>query len=120
MWLNGVEITGMQDGESMHGKGFGMASYQAAIEAAHAKGDTFRTHDVTTTEAAAKVWAKFIDNGIAEVVEPFRQVSVATTTGKVVEGLYTGHAQILPFAATKLHAEPGLGAETVGVGCGEL
>lgn len=115
VWLNGVNIVEELDGVPIRGQGFGMATYLAAIETAHASGDTFRTHDLTQTEAAAKVWGKFIDAGIAEVIEPFRPVTVTTTTGEEIGGKLVGHAQIPP---PQLHAEAGVGDQAVGVGTG--
>jgi hypothetical protein len=115
VWLNGINVVEEHNGEPIRGQGFGMATYLAAIEAAHANGDTFRTHDLTQTQAAATIWGKFIDAGIAEVIEPFRQVSATTTTGDVVDGLFVGHAHIRPPA---LHAEGGVGSQAVGVSGG--
>ncbi len=118
VWLNGVNVVEQIDGKPIRGHGYGMAAHIAAMEAAHANGDTFRTHDLTHTEASARVWAKFIDAGIAQVVEPFRPVSVTTTTGEVINGLYAGHAQILPPESPVLHAEGGGGGQRVGGGSG--
>jgi hypothetical protein len=83
-WFNGIEV-------EQKGKGFGMATYLTAIEQAHAKGETFRTQDWTQSEGAVKVWTKFIDAGIAEVIEPF----IIDTEG-VNAGKYTGEAVIRP------------------------
>ncbi|HMS50536.1 MAG TPA: hypothetical protein PKA02_03845 [Candidatus Saccharibacteria bacterium] len=90
-WFNGIEITDTK----LRGKGFGLATYLAAIENAHGQGETFRTHDTTQTDAAVRVWTRFIDSGIAEVVVPFEQYNFTTVTGehKLVNA---GHAQIPP------------------------
>lgn len=85
-WFNGVRID-----EEYRGKGFGMATYIAAIEHAHSNGETFRTHDWTQTEAAAKVWTQFITSGVAEVIEPFTLITDGENQGK-----YIGHAEIRP------------------------
>lgn len=81
--------------EELRGRGFGMATYIAAIEHAHSKGETFRTHDWTQTEAAAKVWGKFIDAGIAEIVEPITY-SHTEENGTVK---FTSHLRIPPQPA---------------------
>lgn len=91
-------FSGIRLRDNYQGKGFGMAVYLAAIENAHRAGDTFRTHDVSQTEAAAKVWQRFIDAGIAEVVEPF--TSYEFPDGGVQ---YGGHVQIPPPNQNALH-----------------
>lgn len=63
--FNGVKLD-----DDYRGRGFGMATYLVAIERAHEQGRDFRSHDWTQTEAVARVWEKFIDAGIAEVVQP--------------------------------------------------
>lgn len=69
--FNGVKIE-----PQYRGKGYGMATYLAAIERAHSEGREWRSHDWTQTGAAAKVWQRFIDSGIAEVVEPLTYVGI--------------------------------------------
>jgi GNAT superfamily N-acetyltransferase len=63
-WFNGVRVNA-----ELQGQGYGMATYLAAIEHAHANGETFRTHEWSQTESAMKVWTRFIDAGIAQVIE---------------------------------------------------
>lgn len=87
-WFCGVNII-----SELRGSGYGLSTYLAAIEHAHANGETFRTHDWSQTEAAAKVWNRFIAKGVAEVVEPFVLIS-----GGAADGKYTGHAEIRPTA----------------------
>lgn len=103
-YFNGVNVD-----EKLRGQGFGLATYVAAIEHAHAQGETFRTHDWSQTEAAAKVWGRFIDAGVAEVIRPFTPVGEHSGTM-----LYDGHTQIPPV----LHAEAGGGDQGVGIGGG--
>lgn len=85
-WLNGVLIA-----PELRGKGFGLATYLAAIEYAHASGETFRSHDWTQTEKAVRVWEKFIKAGVAQVVEPFKQIDE-------IDGnkYYSSHLRIPP------------------------
>lgn len=90
-WLNGVQVD-----EGLRGRGFGTAAYLAAIEKAHAAEEIFRTHDWSQTEDAVKVWKRFIDAGIAEVVEPFRPYQ--STDGKSQH--FTGHVRIPPTSTS--------------------
>lgn len=84
-------FSGIRLRDNYQGKGFGMAAYLAAIENAHGEGYAFRTHDVSQTQAAARVWGKFIEAGIAEVVEPFKPYELPS--GDVQ---YGGHVRIAP------------------------
>lgn len=82
--------------EDYRDKGFGMATYLAAIESAHREGHSFRTDDGSLTEASAKVWGKFITAGIAEVIEPIQAGDVQNINGTQ---LYGGHVRIAPPSA---------------------
>lgn len=93
-WFNGINID-----EDKRGQGFGLATYLSAIELAHDNGETFRTHDWSQTEAAAKVWGKFVDAGIAEVIEPLTLASIGQDGTKK----FSGHLAIPP----SLHAQTG-------------
>lgn len=76
--------------EELRGGGFGMAAYLAGVENAHNQGDAFRTHEISQTKEAKRVWDKFISAGISEVVivDPFVFVEG--------EGKYTGHVRVEP------------------------
>ncbi|MCA9331306.1 GNAT family N-acetyltransferase [Candidatus Saccharibacteria bacterium] len=89
--FNGVKLD-----SRYRGKGYGMATYLAAIEHAHSEGREWRSHDWTQTGAAAKVWQQFIDSGIAEVVEPL------TYVGTEENGIekYTSDIRIPPSSPT--------------------
>jgi hypothetical protein len=52
-------------------RGFGMAAYVNAIEGAHLDRHPFAT-DQWLSADACRVWGRFIDMGIAEVVRPIR------------------------------------------------
>ncbi len=87
-YFHGVKITDPEQ----RGRGIGLATYLAAIEIAHQRGETFRTEDWTQTEAAARVWTHFIEKGVAEVIEPFKPA------GELTDGtqLMSGHMRIPP------------------------
>ena len=55
------------------GEGFGIAAYVLAIEAAHANSRAFAT-DLTVTPLAYKMWNRFIELGVAQVVVPFEGI----------------------------------------------
>lgn len=65
--FDGVQI----DDPTYRGRGYGMATYVAAIEYAHSLGLAFRTQDWDQTEHAVKIWTKLRDLGIAREVVPF-------------------------------------------------
>jgi hypothetical protein len=94
-WLNGIEVDQnvTRNGESVRGKGFGMAAYLAAIEMVHSRGETFRTHEWSQSEDAVRIWRQFIEAGIADVIEPF----VPYQRGNEHQTqLYSGHVRIQP------------------------
>lgn len=66
-WFNGVRI----EDEDLRREGYGLATYLAGLEEAHSRGETFRTHMGSQTDAAVKVWQRFVKARVAEVVEPF-------------------------------------------------
>lgn len=89
-WFNGVEV-------DKKGKGYGTAAYLAAIEQAHANGETFRSHEYGFSPEAAKVWQKFVDAGVAQVVVPLENVTFAGgVTGEAGAKINIGHVQIPP------------------------
>lgn len=92
-WFNGVEIAD----PDYKGKGYGTAAYLHAVEQAHDRGETFRTHDYTFSPEAAKVWQRFVDVGIAEVIEPMEEVRIVGAEGS----RFVGHIQAPP---PELHA----------------
>ena len=85
-------FSGVQIEDDYKGAGFGTAAYLAAVEDAHARGDTFRTHDWTQTGSAKRVWDRFIEAGVANVVEPFRLVGIEENGTEK----YVGHVEIPP------------------------
>ena len=87
-WFNDVEIID----EAKRGQGYGTAAYIAAIELAHARGNTFRTHEWSQSEFAKRVWERFVDAKVAEVVEPFH----AYGRGGQGRVHYTGHLRVPP------------------------
>ncbi len=95
-WFNGITLYEKDAaGEKLKGRGYGMAAYLSAIESAHERGETFRTHDWSQTDAAVKVWTKFIDAGIAIVEVPF--TAYQKDAGDASEQLHTGHVRIPPI-----------------------
>jgi len=78
--------------------GVGMAVYLAAIERAHERGEVFRTHHLRQTGDAAKIWQRFIDAGIAEVVEPFEPTHFDDDHKPTH---YKGHMRIPPTSDAK-------------------
>ena len=65
-WFNGIEID-----SAFRGKGFGLATYLAAIKKTACEGFTFRTHDWSQTEGAKRIWDLLVEKGVAKVIEPF-------------------------------------------------
>lgn len=93
-WFNGIEV-------NPKGEGFGTAAYLAAIEKAHENGETFRTHNYGFTPEAAKVWQRFVDAGVAQVVVPLENATfTGGLTGEGGAKINIGHVQIPP---TELH-----------------
>ena len=76
-------------------RGFGVATYLTAIEAAHAEGRAFRASNVLS-EDGLKVWQRFIDAGVAEVIEPFETRLHDPDEHGHQEVYYYGHARIEP------------------------
>lgn len=94
-WLNHIKLNDKDAaGEELKGNGYGLAAYLSAIESAHERGETFRTHDWSQTDAAVKVWTRFIDAGIAIVEVPFRAYQKDPEDAS--EQLHTGHVRIPP------------------------
>lgn len=52
-------------------RAFGMATYKEAIEQSLVEGYSFRTHGMTQSAGAKRVWERLTDKGVARVVEPF-------------------------------------------------
>lgn len=89
-WFNGVKV-------DEKGQGFGTAAYLAAIEQAHENGETFRSHEYGFTPEAAKVWQRFIDAGVAQVVVPLEDATfTGGLTGEGGAKINIGHVQIPP------------------------
>jgi hypothetical protein len=76
-------------------KGYGLAAYLIAVERAHAAGEVFRTGDTTLSPKAKRVWDKFIDRGVAQVVKPFEEDIRIAERGNIVLS-YKGSAEIRP------------------------
>ena len=77
------------------GKGFGMATYLAAIDQAHGEGHAFRTHEASQTDSAKSVWDKFIATGLSDVivVEP---LVIGQRYDDHSPDKYAGHIRIEP------------------------
>ncbi len=90
-YFNGISLN-----QQFRGRGFGTATYIQAINHAHSEGRTFRSHDWSQTEAAAKIWSKFVDLGIAEVIEPLEYGKTEDDGTKK----FTSHLQIPPRPVT--------------------
>lgn len=58
------------------GRGYGLVTYLWAITSMHKKGYDF-TNDrwIWTSAQAVKVWERFMEKGVTEVVQPFVQLS---------------------------------------------
>ena len=63
-WFNGIEV-------NEKGKGFGTATYKAAIERAMLDGYDFQTHEWSQTEGARRVCDRLAQAGVARVEEEF-------------------------------------------------
>jgi GNAT superfamily N-acetyltransferase len=89
-WFGWVEVD-----DDYAGAGIGTATYLAAIGLAHSRGEKFRTDTLCIDPGAVKIWQRFINAGIAQVITPLEPAAFDEEGNSII---FKGHIEVLPSA----------------------